>query len=68
MIAYMVPETGEVLYPFAARRPDGVIGDGLALGAADSEKAKEWAGRAVPLPDSMRPFLERLRAARKKAE
>ncbi|UAW08046.1 hypothetical protein [Myxococcus phage Mx4 ts27htf-1hrm-1] len=63
MKAYRVPETGELLIPRRLSLPGGGLGDGLALVAGDSPEAALYADRAVPLPESRRPFLERLRAS-----
>lgn len=63
MRAFRVPETGEVLHPVTLEVPGGQgIGDGLALAAPDSEEARAWAMMAEPMPESMRPLLEQLRA------
>jgi hypothetical protein len=60
-----VPDTGEVLHPVRAELgPGRGIGDGLALAAPDSEAARQWAPVLQPMPDRLRPLLERLRAAK----
>jgi hypothetical protein len=62
--AYLVLETGEVLHPVRAELGPGKgIGDGLALAAPDSEAARQWAPLLQPMPERLRPTLERLRAA-----
>lgn len=63
MRAFRVPETGEVLYPVRVALGAASMGDGLALAAPGSPEAEAWALVTQPMPESMRPFLERLRAA-----